>query len=317
MKTTSTFSKLLLLSCIAFLQSCGGSSTKGDTPTSGSATIYVDQTFEPIISEEIQVFEGIYSEAEVTSKFTSETEALTALLKDSTSLIVSTRLLTEKEKAVFQSKKLIPRITRIATDGIALIINRQNRDSLISIDQIRQLLTGKITSWNQIASGSGLGKVKVIFDNQNSSTVRYLLDSLCEGKELSAQISALNKNEEVIDFVSKNPNSIGIIGVSWISNRKDSKCMGFLDRIRVMAVSYANKPNSDNSYQPYQAYLATRDYPLCRDIYTISTDPRSGLETGFASFISSDRGQRIILKSGLVPATQPLRVIQVNNDYPL
>lgn len=317
MKTSNIFVTLLFLSSIVLLQSCGGSSTKEDSPTSGLATIYVDQTFEPIISEEIEVFEGIYPKAKVSAKFVSEIDAMNALLKDSTRLIISTRLLTEREKAALQQKKLVPRISKIATDGIALIINRQNRDSLISIDQIRKLLTGGITNWSQIASGSGLGNVKIIFDNQNSSTVRYLLDSLCEGKSLSAQISALSKNEEVINYVAKNPNAIGIIGVNWISNRNNAQCMGFLDRIRVMAVSYAKNPTSDNSYQPYQAYLATKDYPLCRTIYSIATDPSSGVPTGFASFLSSDRGQRIILKSGLVPATQPLRVIQVSNDYPL
>jgi ABC-type phosphate transport system, periplasmic component len=317
MKTSNIFVTLLFLSGIVLLQSCGGSSTTGDSPTSGLATIYVDQTFEPIIAEEIQVFEGLYPKAKVTAKYVSEIDAVNALLKDSTRLIVSTRMLTNKEMAVFQQKKLVPRISKIATDGIALIINRQNKDSLISVDQIRQLLTSGITNWTQIASGSGLGNVKIIFDNQNSSTVRYLLDSLCGGKSLSPQISALNKNEEVIDYVAKTPNAIGIIGVNWISNRNNSQCMGFLNRIRVMAVSYAKKPTSDNSYQPYQAYLATKDYPLCRNIYSIATDPSSGLPTGFASFLSSDRGQRIILKSGLLPATQPLRVVKVSNDYPL
>jgi phosphate transport system substrate-binding protein len=317
MKTSNIFVTLFFLSSIVLLQSCGGSSTKEDSPTSGSTTIYVDQTFEPIISEEIQVFEGLYPKAQVTAKYVSEIDAMNALLKDSTRLIISTRLLTNKEKAAFQQRQLVPRISQIATDGIALIINRQNRDSLISVDQIRSLLTGKISNWSQIASGSGLGIIKIIFDNQNSSTVHYLLDSLCKGEKLSPQISALNKNEEVINFVAKNPNAIGIIGVNWISNRNNAQCMGFLDRIRVMAVSYAKNPTSDNSYQPYQAYLATKDYPLCRSIYSIATDPSSGLSTGFASFLSSDKGQRIILKSGLVPATQPLRVIKVSNDYPL
>lgn len=318
MKTSNIFYTLLFLSGIVLLQSCGGASKKTeDSPTSGFAAICVDQTFEPIISEEITVFEGIYPKAKVKAKYVSEVDALNALLKDSARLIISTRMLTPEEKASLEQKKLFPRVSRIATDGIALIINRQNKDSLISVDQIKKLLTGQITSWNQISSRSGLGKVKVIFDNPNSSTVRYLLDSLCEGKKLSSQVTALHNNQEVIDFVAQTPNAIGIIGVSWISNKNNAKCMGFLDRIRVMAVSYANEPTPSNSFQPYQAYLATRDYPLCRDVYTIATDPSSGVPTGFSSFISSDRGQRIILKTGILPATQPLRVVQVNTDYPL
>lgn len=308
---------LLFSTIVVLLQSCGGSSQKsGDTPTSGSATIYVDQTFQPIISQVIEVFEGIYSKAKLAPHYVSETDALNALLKDSTHIIVTSRKLTAKEVDYFKSKSLFPRISRIATDGIALIINRQNKDSLITVDQIRRMLVGDIDSWSQIGGSSNLGKLKIIFDNQNSSTVRYLLDSLCRGDRLSPQVSALTKNEDVVEYVSKTPNSIGIIGVSWISNKKDSTCMSFLDKIRVMAVSYASKATPNNSYQPYQAYLATKDYPLTRDIYTITTDPSSGLPTGFASFISGEKGQRIILRAGVFPATQPVRVIQVNNDFP-
>lgn len=317
MNKRNIVSALLITAVVVLLHSCGGSSNKsGDTPTSGSATIYVDQTFAPIISQEIEVFEGIYQKAKLTPKYVSETAALNALLKDSTHIIVTSRMLTSKEVSYFKSKSLFPRTSRIATDGIALIINRQNKDSLISVDQIRKMLVGEIDSWSQISSGSGLGKLKIIFDNQNSSTVRYLLDSLCHGKPISSQISALTTNEDVVGYVAKTPNAIGIIGVSWISNRKDSTCMSFLDKIRVMAVSYASKATRDNSYQPYQAYLATRDYPLTRNIYTIVTDPSSGLPTGFASFVSGEKGQRIILRAGVFPATQPVRVIQVNNDFP-
>ena len=315
--TRSSAAYILLLSTFVVLfQSCGGSSKTEDTPTSGSTTIFVDQTFKPIIAEEIQVFEGLYSKAKVAARYTSEIEAINALIKDSTQSIVTTRLLTDKEKAYFKSKQLVPRVTKIATDGIALIINKKNTDSLISVDQLRKLLTGSIKAWNQIGKGAISGNIKVIFDNQNSSTVRYLLDSLCGGTSLSPQISALKSNEEVIEFVSKNSNAIGIIGVNWISNTNHKQTADFIEKVRVMAVSYAENPTPDNSYQPYQAYLATKDYPLRRNVYIITTDPKSGVDTGFASFVASDKGQRIILKAGLVPATQPVRVIQVNNEYP-
>lgn len=296
--------------------SCDSKKGSKSTPTSGSASIYVDQTFESIIDEEVQVFESIYPQAHITPHFVSETQALNALLNDSTRFIVCSRPLTARENRFLERKKLFPRTSIIATDGIALVINRQNRDSLITVDQLRQLLTGTIKDWNQIAKGSTLGKVKVLFDNQGSSTVRYLLDSLCKGKDISPNISALHKNQDVIRYVAGTPNALGVIGISWISNPRKSQSRDLRSRIRVMAVSDAKTPTSSSYYQPDQSYLLSRQYPLYRSVYTIITDPESGLPTGFASFLSSDRGQRIILKSEIAPAAMPVRAIHVNSEMP-
>jgi phosphate transport system substrate-binding protein len=90
--------------------------------------------------------------------------------------------------------------------------------------------------------------------------------------------------------------------------------MGFLDKINVIAVSKEDVATGDNSFQPYQAYLANGQYAFTRYVYAILADPRIGLTSGFTSFLSGDRGQRIILKSGLLPVTQPVRIIQVNDQ---
>ena len=67
-------------------------------------------------------------------------------------------------------------------------------------------------------------------------------------------------------------------------------------------------------YQPYQAYIAQKSYPLVRDIMMISREARSGLASGFMAFVASDKGQRIVLKSGLVPATMPIRIVEINHE---
>ena len=81
-----------------------------------------------------------------------------------------------------------------------------------------------------------------------------------------------------------------------------------------MAVSAEDVATPVNSYKPYQAYLYYGNYPLARSIYALLNDPRSGLPWGFTSFMTSDKGQRIILKSGLVPATQPVRIVRVKDE---
>ena len=114
-----------------------------------------------------------------------------------------------------------------------------------------------------------------MFDNKNSSTVRFAVDSICKGVPLSSQLKALKPNREVIDYVARTPDAIGIIGVNWLSDRNDSTGLSFSKEVRLMSVSAADKAMPDNSYKPYQAYLYYGDYPLARSIYALLNDPRS------------------------------------------
>lgn len=315
-KGVQNMGKLLAVSVVFTLTSCH-SNNKGptDTPTSGTVIVAVDETFAPVIQEETDVFESIYRSSEILAVSCPEVKAFNLLMADSVRMIVATRTLSEKEKSFFQNeKKIFPKEIKIATDGLAFIVNKINPDTLITTNAIQKILSGEIKTWSGINPKSKLGEMKVVFDNTESSTAQYAVSEICHGK-LSTDISALNKNEEVINFVTQHPEAIGVIGVNWISSHRESKLMGFQQGIRVMAISKEETAIAGNSFQPYQAYLATGQYPYARSIFIVLTDPRMGLATGFSSFIASDRGQRIILKSGILPATQPVRLIQVKNQF--
>lgn len=299
------------------LSACRSKSKEGQTDTysSGVIAIAADESFEPIIQEEIDVFESLYPLAGIVPRYTTEVEAINLLLKDSVRLAIATRTLTEEEMNSFHSRKFYPREIKLATDALALIVNRANPDSLLSVRDFSRILTGEAKTWKQVNSNSGLKDIQVVFDNKNSSTVRFAMDSVCGGKPLATEnVSALKTNQQVIDFVAKNPAAIGVIGVNWLGNRSDTTNLSFKEEIRVMAVSAEDVATPENSYKPYQAYLYYGNYPLARPIYAILNDPRNGLPWGFTSFMTSDKGQRIILKSGLVPATQPVRIVHVKDE---
>jgi phosphate transport system substrate-binding protein len=65
---------------------------------------------------------------------------------------------------------------------------------------------------------------------------------------------------------------------------------------------------------PVQGSIYDKTYPFVREVYMNSRESFTGLGSGFVSFVSGEKGQRIILKSGLVPATMPIRIIQVKNE---
>lgn len=299
------------------LSACNSKPKDGltDTYTSGVITIAADESFQPIVQEEIDVFEGTFAMAGIVPRYTTEVEAINLLLADSVRLAITTRTLTPEEMNSFHSRKFFPREIKLATDGLALIVNRQNPDTLISVRDIRRILTGEVTDWKTVYPASPLKDITVVFDNKNSSTVRFAIDSVCGGKPLSATgVKAMKTNQQVMDYVAKTPDAIGVIGVNWLGNRSDTTNLSFRDEIRVLSVSAESVATPENSYKPYQAYLFYGNYPLARSIYVLLNDPRNALPWGFTSFLTSDRGQRIILKSGLVPATQPVRVVDVKDE---
>lgn len=289
--------------------------TRTDTPTSGVAEIASDDCFSPIVQEEIDVFEALNKDASIIPIYGSEVDAINLLLKDSLRLVIAARDLTDAEKQGLLNKQLQPRTQKIAVDGIALIINNQNTDSLISVPQIKKIMTGEIDSWKQINPRSKYDKIAVVFDNPNSSTVRFIKDSINRGDPLAEHLKAQENNKAVLDYVAKTPNAMGVIGVNWISNPTDTTNLSFNDKVRVMSVSKVEPATRQSSFQPYAAYLALGEYPLRRDVFVITSDLRGTLPTGFVSFLVGDRGQRIILKAGLIPATRPMRLITVQDSF--
>ena len=106
---------------------------------------------------------------------------------------------------------------------------------------------------------------------------------------------------------------MGIISVNWISDKDDSLSRSFLYKINVLAV--AQPFFLDQIYtRPLPGNIYDKSYPFIRDIYLISRETFRGLGYGFIQWACAEQGQRIVLKSGLVPATMPIRLVQIKNQ---
>ncbi len=300
------------------LAACADKPTSGrtDTYSSGAITFASDESFSPIIEEERQVFEASYPQAKVTPLYINEIDGMNKLLKDSSiCLLITSRNYTAKEKQYLKDSKFLPVSIPIAYDGLALIINNQNQDSCIAAKDVKAILRGEIKKWNQLNPKSTLGDIQVVFDNKKSSTIQYCVDSLLNGQHITSDnIQAVNKSKDVIDYVQKTPNAIGIIGSNWLNDQRDSTNTTFKKNIRVMSVSKLDKATDMNSWKPYQAYLYDGRYPFIRTIYALLNDPINGLPWGFAHFLESPKGQLIIFKSGLLPYRGDINVRSVNVD---
>jgi phosphate transport system substrate-binding protein len=280
-----------------------------DTIRSGKTTICIDDSYTYLFETLIRVFENENPDAHVTASVKNESDAITALLNDSCKVIVLNRELTKKELKVFESKNIFPITNRFAYDAVALIIHPENPDSTIDVEDLKKVLTGEITKWNQLGKQSDKDIV-VVFDKPNSANYRYMKDSLLKGKALQKNCFGVNSNKEVIEYITKNKQAIGILSAGWITDDYSNAAKAFLKSVKVMGVGHKS---SGNYFKPYQFYIADKSYPFVRSVYLINRQTRPGLGTGFVNFICrGDGGQLVLTKAGLVPNYLYIRDINAN-----
>lgn len=310
----NTFVGLTLI--LGLFASCKDKPKNGRTDTYSSGTIKFvsDESFSPIIDEQREIFEFVYPKAKLVPIYTNELDGVNMLMKEQVYLAITSRNFTDKEVANLEARRFQPIAIPLAFDGLALIVNNSNPDTIISVNDIKQILSGKVAKWKALYPNSKLDSIEVAFDNKQSSTVHYCVDSLLGGKPInSPNIYAVDKSAEVIDFVEKHPNAIGVIGSNWLNDKRDTTNVTFKRNIRVMGVSRIHPATVESSWKPYQYYLWNGNYPLVRTIYALLNDPRHGLPWGFANFMSADsRGQRIFFKAGLLPYRGNMTVREVS-----
>lgn len=298
--------------------SCGDTKKKGkdgrtDTYSSGAITFASDESFSPIIEEEREVFQYDYPQAKVTPIYTNESDAVKQLVAGKTWLAFTARDFKPQEIKALQAKQYRPTSFSVAYDALAFIVNKANNDTLLSVKDIQDIMNGRITDWSQLHKGSKRGTITVVFDNPTSSTVHYVEDSVLGGKPIvNPNVAAVNKTAEVITYVEKNPGAIGIIGNNWLNDKRDSTNLTFNKDIQVMSISKIHPATVASSRKPYQYYIYNGEYALIRTIYALLNDPRQGLPWGFAHFVQGPKGQRIVMKTGLLPVMGNINVRDVN-----
>ena len=316
----NTFNKIVGLTLILGLfLACGNKPKKdlGYDYEAAAASFVADESFYPILDEELEIFMATTALDSIRPQYTNEQEAMKKLMNLETWLAFTTRRLTENELQSLKKRSFVPQVIPVAYDGLAIIVNNANPDTCITVKDFKRILLGEVTKWSEVYPGSRLGDIDVVFDNPESSTVRWCVDSLLGGKPINAgaNVGAVLKSSEVVDWVEKHENALGIIGSNWLNDKRDTTNVTFKKNITVMKVSRLDSATVRNSWRPYQYYLYNGNYPLIRTIYAILNEPRSGVPSSFAHFCRLPKGQMVILRAGLLPmqANMNVREVMVNN----
>lgn len=286
---------------ICFIVSCKKEKEEKETIVSGNINILVDESIFPIIEDQKDVFEKNYR-AKINLTSTSEAEAVNHLLEDKVRVAVLTRMLSEKEESSLQYN-VIPKITKFAIDAIVFIVNKKEQDSLIDLEQVYTYLNNEKSTIKNL-----------VFDNPNSSITRNIFETLGINKEKIKTVYSKGTSEELIKFVSENEGYIGVIGINWLT-QTPPELLKHTQNIKILSVKNVKTNSIDEEYvYPSQANIGKKIYPLTRELFLLNYQGTAGLGMGFASFVASDIGQKIVLTSGLAPVKLEPMNIKIKKD---
>jgi phosphate transport system substrate-binding protein len=287
---------MLLLSCI-LLNGCQSYQSERDalpdTPERGTVHISADESFKPVIDEQVQVYEALWPGTKIIVHYKPEAECLKDFWVDSIRMVIATRgFSASEEQHVSDTFKLAPEKMRVALDAIAVVVNPASPDSVFTMQDIRDILTGKY----------GKNLTPVFDGTQATSTVRFIVDSVLHNDTLSSKTVGAKSSQGVIDYVADHPDAVGFVGVSWIGNKEDTLQLSFLRKVKI---AYLESKESPGKYiLPVQENIYLDRYPMVRDLVYNLKEDHKGLGTGFADFMSSERGQLIFRRAYLRPATR-------------
>ncbi len=279
---------------------------KPDTGSRGTIHISADESFRPVIDEQVKVYESNRPGTHIIVHYKPEADCLRDLAVDSIRMVIATRGYNEYEGSVMMdSLRVQPHMRVMARDAIAVIVHPDSPDSVFTMEELRALLKGRFNK-----------DLIPVFDGvKATSTVRFIIDSLLKGDSLTPKAMAASSSEEVINYVSENPGVVGFIGVSWIGNPEDEQQLSFLKKVRVASLESTNDPES--FVKAYQENIYNGRYPLVRDLVYILKERHKGLGYAFAGFMTGDIGQLIFRRAYLVPAVLKnfgVRPIELNEE---
>lgn len=291
--------------CIFSITACNNKT--GNTPDENktdTSRIYisVDESFKPVIDEQIKVYESSNRDIKITAQYKPEAECLRDLKVDSISMVIATRTSSEYED-VFLSDSLnvIAKNRVVARDAIAVIVHPLSDNSFFTMKELKDILTGKFKK-----------NLVPVFDGVKATgTVRFIVDSVLRGDSLAPVVKGVRGSEQVVEYVANTPNAIGFVGISWVGNREDTLQRGFLKKIKLAMIE-----SSDSAKEfilPVQANIYYQRYPMVRDLVCI-VKQNANVENRaakFANFMAEQRGQLIFRRAYLKPVQMPFMIRNV------
>jgi phosphate transport system substrate-binding protein len=286
---------------------------EANSPTTGDLNIICDESVSSVIQKQKQEFEKGYPKARLNIKLGTTNYAIGSLLNHDVECIVSTRELDSAETDFLIRHDIKVYSQKLALDGIAFIVNAKNPVDELNLNQLRDLLIGKIKVWKDVTDTimfpRGIKDVHIVIDGRKSGNYYLLRNQVTNYEHLTASVviipgdSVVSSSIRILDFIATHEDAIGYISTSWLGTNPNF--LTFSKQLKVLRLS-------DSDYHkavaPIQGYVYRGDYPLRRMIYIMHRQKFIGLAAGFTAYLAGNEGQRLFLNSNTVPAMNPIHL---------
>lgn len=286
------FAKLFLGTSI-ILMGCSTQSSQSsrDSTNEGTINISVEESFKPIIEQQLKVFHASFPKAHINVSYKSEIDCFKDFALDSTRMIITTRgLQHQEEEGMKNHLGFTPTFGILAYNAIAVVVSKKAPDSVFTMKDLSLILTGKNT------------KEAVMDGNNLTGIIRFLKDSLVKQGSLGKNVQAAKGSEDLIQYIKNNPQAIGFVGMNWVGDTYDPKQVAYQEEIKMALVECTLCIEKGYFSKPSQSTISQGQYSLSLPIYYILKENAPGLGSGFLNFLSEERGQLIFRRAFLVPA---------------
>ncbi|HBY06658.1 MAG TPA: phosphate-binding protein [Chloroflexi bacterium] len=216
---------------------------------------------------------------------------IAALINGTVDIANASRQIKAEEIKAIQANGNDPVEFVIARDAIAVIINPENPVNELTLQQISDIYSGKISNWQQVG-GEDRPIVRLSRETNSGTHVYFLEEVLRLGEKdnktlFSTDTLLLPSSEGIGAEVRQNPNAIGYDGLGYVT-----------DDMKVVAVARAAGspyviPSADSVNQG--------DYPIARDLYMYTDGPPNEVVATYLEWILSPDAQEIVTELGFVP----------------
>jgi len=216
---------------------------------------------------------------------------ISSLISGTCDITMSSRNIKDKEITLARQKGINPFEIKVALDGLAVVVNPKNPVSKLTIDQLAQIFTGKITNWKEL--GGEDKKVVILSREVNSGTHVYFKEHVLRNndpnskEEFAPGALMLSSSQAIADEVAGNPAAIGYYGMGYISAKQKPVMVAKDEKSEYEAPSIENVVNGK--------------YPISRPLFLYTNGEPKGLVKKFVYFTLSKQGQEIVLKTDFVP----------------
>lgn len=254
-------------------------------PAKATVTLKGSDTILPLAQAWAEDYQAVHKDSEVSVTGGGSGVGLTALINGNTDIADASRPIQPKEYDQAKSKGFIPKATRVAKDGICVIVNKAMGISTLTMQQIGGIYSGRISNWKEV--GGPNKHIVVVGRDSSSGTYGFFRDTLFPGQPYRSDMLTMPSNNAIAQVVSRDEGAIGYIGLAYFV-KWDTK-------VKAVAVKDTGKailPNTET--------VADGSYPLFRYLFMVTRGNPRGEVNAFLKYALSNEGQKVVTKVGYV-----------------